>query len=430
MGFFRTRRFFPLFVTQFMGAFNDNLLKNALVMLVTYKLASKQGMDTQQLVTIAGGLFMLPFFLFSATAGQVSDKFSREKITRIIKLVEIFIMVFAAIGFYSGNIWFLLFVLFMMGVHSTFFGPIKFALLPQHLNNDELLLGNAYIEAGTFLAILIGTILGILILQPIGVELVSGLLLAAALTGYISSRYIPESPAPEPELAISKNIWKETWRIVGFARENKRVFLSILGISWFWLVGATYLSQFPAYAKDILSAEPDIVTMFLTIFSIGVGTGSFLCNKLLKGEIKSTYVPISMLGITIFGADLYFATIANIMPAPGMLMGISEFLSSFQRLRILFDLLLIAICSGLYIVPLYAIMQHSSSIQHRARIIAANNVMNAIFMVASALIVLALLSFGFNIPQVFLVMAVANGFVAFYIWRTLPGVREKYAEHH
>lgn len=425
MSFFRSRRFFPLFLTQFLGAFNDNLLKNSLVMLITYRLVSENG-NAQLLVTLAAGLFILPFFLFSATAGQVADKIDRAKITRVIKFVEIIIMLAAAIGFYISSVWFLLAVLFMMGVHSTFFGPIKFALLPQHLKDDELLLGNAYIEAGTFLAILFGTILGgILILHPQGVTLVSFALLLVAIIGYISSRYIPISPAPEPELIIKKNIWKETWHIVGFARENKRVFLCIIGISWFWLVGATYLSQFPTYTKDVLHALPEVVTLLLTVFSVGIGIGSFLCNKLLKGIITSKYVPIAMFGMTLFGVDLYFASVYNTKVISDGLITIGEFTHSLPNLRILFDLLLIAICSGLYIVPLYAIMQHDSSAQHRARIIAANNVMNAIFMVAAALITLALLSANFTIPQVFLFMAIGNGLVGIYIWRLLPKVRKE-----
>lgn len=437
MSFFSSRRFLPLFITQFLGAFNDNLLKNSLVMLITYRLA--QGENAQLLVTLAAGLFILPFFLFSATAGQIADKIDRAKITRVIKFVEIIIMLTATLGFYTGNIWFLMAVLFSMGVHSTFFGPIKFALLPQHLHDEELLLGNAYIEAGTFLAILFGTILGgILVLQPEGETMVSAALLLVAVFGYISSRYISASPAPEPSLVISKNIWRETWHIVGFARENRRVFLCIIGISWFWLVGATYLSQFPTYAKDVLHALPEVVTLLLTVFSIGIGLGSFLCNKLLKGIITSKYVPIAMLGMTLFGVDLYFASVSMILePSPATYMdcinydcgkygkGIAEFAFSLSGLRILFDLLFIAICAGLYIVPLYAIMQHDSKPNQRARIIAANNIINAIFMVVAALITLALLSSHFTIPQVFLLMAIGNGLVAIYIWRLLPKVRKE-----
>jgi acyl-[acyl-carrier-protein]-phospholipid O-acyltransferase/long-chain-fatty-acid--[acyl-carrier-protein] ligase len=426
MQFFSSRRFFPLFTTQFLGALNDNLLKNSLVMLITYQLAEKQGENAQLLVTLAAGLFILPFFLFSATAGQVSDKIDRAKITRVIKLAEIFIMLAAAFGFYLGSIWFLLTVLFLMGVHSTFFGPVKYALLPQHLHGDELLSGNAYIEAGTFLAILLGTILGgVLILHEQGVAVVSGALLAIALLGYFSSRFIPAASAPDPSLAVSLNIGRETWHIIGFARENKRVFLSIIGISWFWLVGATYLSQFPTYAKDVLNAQPEVVTLFLTVFSVGIGIGSFLCNKLLGGAIKSTYVFPAMLGMTLFGIDLFFASNSRGISAGGALIILEEFILSLTGLRILFDLLLISICAGLYIVPLYAIMQHDSSVKHRARIIAANNVMNAVFMVFAALATLAMLSAHFSIPQVFLIMAVANGVVAVYIGKLLPRIRVK-----
>ncbi len=426
MSFFYSRRFLPLFITQFLGAFNDNLLKNSLVMLITYKLASGQDGNAQLLVTLAAGLFILPFFIFSATAGQIADKFDRARITRMVKFVEIIIMFAATLGFYLENAWFLIFVLFMMGTHSTFFGPIKFALLPQHLQDNELLLGNAYIEAGTFLAILFGTILGgVLILHPQGITLVSAALLIIAIAGYISSRYIPVSEAPEPSLIIKKNIWKETWHIVGFARANKRVFLCIIGISWFWLVGATYLSQFPTYAKDVLHAQPSIVTLFLTVFSIGIGIGSFLCNKLLGGQIKSNYVPAAMFGMTLFGIDLYFASIGNSL-ASEPLIGLTEFIASPTNIRILFDLLSVSICSGLYIVPLYAIMQHDSEPRYRARIIAANNIVNALFMVAAAIITLLMLSAHFTIPQVFLLMAIANGLVAIYIYRLLPRIRKNH----
>lgn len=426
MGFFYSRRFFPLFITQFLGAFNDNLLKNALVILITYSLASKENGDAQKLVTAAAGLFILPFFLFSATAGQISDKINRDKITRVIKFVEIIIMLAAALGFYLQSTWFLMTVLFLMGTQSTFFGPIKYSLLPQHLRDDELLLGNAYIEAGTFLSILFGTIVGgVLILLPYGVEMVSVILFIFAVLGYISSRYIPVATAPDPKLKINWNILKETWHIIGFSRENKRVFLSIMGISWFWLVGATYLAQFPTYVKDILYADSGVVTLFLTVFSVGIGVGSFLCNKLLNGKIKSTYVPFAMLGMTIFGVDLYFAGNGAGSAASDVLMSVEDFLKSFSNLRILFDLLLISVCAGLYIVPLYAIMQHDSEAAHRARIIAANNVINAFFMVLSAVATLYLLDLSFTIPQIFLFMAIANGFVAIYIYRLLPKVRNQ-----
>ena len=409
----------PLFLTQFMGAFNDNLLKNALVMLVTYRIAAKTGANAQALVTIAGAVFILPYFIFSATSGQFADKIDRAKLTRIIKLVEIGIMVFATIGFVMENVWFLMFVLFAMGVHSTFFGPIKYALLPQHLHEDELLIGNAYIESGSFLGILLGTILGgVLVLQTGGVYWVSGALLLVAVAGYIASRYIPDAAPPQPDLVVGYNLWKETWHIVGFARENRRVYLCILGISWFWLVGATYLSQFPAFVKDVLHADPSVVTLFLTSFSIGIGVGSFLCNKLLRGHIKTTYVFAAITGISIFGVDLYFASQSYsdmVQAAASSTMSLSGFLSVLCGWRILADLFMIAVSSGIYIVPLYTVMQHDSPPQHRARIIAANNVVNALFMVGSALAILGLFALSLSIPDVFLVMSLLNAAVAFYI---------------
>jgi acyl-[acyl-carrier-protein]-phospholipid O-acyltransferase/long-chain-fatty-acid--[acyl-carrier-protein] ligase len=304
-----------------------------------------------------------------------------------------------------------------MGVHSTFFGPIKYALLPQHLKDDELMSGNALIEAGTFLAILIGTIVGgVIILQENGVAALSGLLFVVAVLGYISSRFIPLAPAPAPELHISYNIFKETLHIVAFAKANKRVFRSILGISWFWFVGATYLSQFPNFVKDVLHSDASVVTLLLTLFSIGIGVGSFLCNALLKGTITSKFVPLAALGMAVFGIDLGLASQAvDFARAEGGLNDFNAFMAHDGSIRILIDLALIATCAGLYIVPLYAIMQHDSDAQVRARIIAANNVYNALFMVASALITLALLSMQMSITHVFLMTASLNIVAAIYI---------------
>lgn len=401
----RTRRFLPLFVTQFLGACNDNLLKNALVMLITYRIA--EAGKAQLLVTFAGGLLILPFFLFSATAGQLADKIDRARLTRFVKLAEICLMCIAAVGFALSSIPLLLFVLFGMGVHSTFFGPIKYALLPQHLHDDELLAGNGYIESGTFLAILFGTITGgLLVLKAGGSAWVSLLMVALALLGYAASRAIPPAPPPDPKLAIDWNIASQTWRIVQFSREDSSVFACIIGISWFWLVGATYLLQFAPFVKGTLHAAPEVVTLFLTLFSVGIGIGSFLCNKLLGGEMKSRYVPIAALGMALFGIDLYLASGA--VHAGAALLGWREFMAMLTGLRIMFDLVMIAVCSGIYIVPLYTIMQHRSAAPHRARIIAANNVVNALFMVAAAVLTLAMLSLRFTIPEVFLVIACGN----------------------
>ncbi|MDX1975235.1 MAG: MFS transporter [Rickettsiales bacterium] len=416
MSLVRSQRFLPLFITQFCGAFNDNMLKNALVMLITYRISAQIGENTQLLVTIAGAIFILPFFLFSATAGQLADKYDRAKLVRIIKITEIIIMAVATIGFLLQSLSVLLISLFAMGTHSTFFSPIRYALLPQHLREHELLTGNAYMEAGTFLAILLGTISGgLIVLRLHGDWLVSGALFAVALIGYISSRSIPAASPPDPGLVISRNIWKETWHIVGFSKQNRAVFICVLGISWFWLIGATYLTQFPVFVKDVLGATPEVVTLFLTIFSIGIGFGSFLCDRLLHGTIHSTYVPWAALGMALFGVDFYFASIYSGFSVGETLIPIEQFLASLAGWRITLDLLGVSICAGLYIVPLYTIMQHRSEIHYRARIIAANNIMNAIFMVGAAFVVLFLLSLSFTIPTIFVVLALANGVVAFYI---------------
>jgi acyl-[acyl-carrier-protein]-phospholipid O-acyltransferase/long-chain-fatty-acid--[acyl-carrier-protein] ligase len=417
MSLLRTKRFLPLFVTQFLGAFNDNLLKNALVMLITYRLAVETGGNAQILVTLAAGIFILPFFLLSATAGQIADKFDRSVVTRIIKLSEIGIMILAIAGFYTYSINLLLVSLFCMGVHSAFFGPIKYALLPQHLHEDELLPGNTYIEASTFLAILLGTIIGgLLVLHDQGILFISLALLIVSITGYISSRFIPSAPPSDPHIVINSNIFVETARSLRYSYQDRTLFLCIVGISWFWLVGATFLAQFPTYAKDILHADETVVTLFLTLFSIGIGVGSFLCNRILKGRIQSTYVPIAALMMSVFGIDLYFASLSPIIPEQGLLHA-GQFMSHIANWRLLGDLFLLSVSAGIYIVPLYAIMQHKSDPSYRARIVAANNIMNALFMVSSAILIIALLTLSFSIPQIFLTIALANLILALYIFK-------------
>ncbi len=415
-----TKRFGPLFWTQFFGAFNDNLFKNALVMLITYRMESAEPGHAQMLVTLAGGLFILPYFLFSATAGQWADRMDRAKMARLVKIVEIVIMGIAVAGLLLNQIYFLLFVLFMLGVQATFFGPIKYALLPQHLAEDELVAGNGLIEAGTFLAILLGTIAGLLALTDIGLWIASATLMVVAGVGYVASRGIPSAPAAQPGLVLDRNIARATWNLVSQTRQPREIWLSILGISWFWLVGAVFLAQFPTMAKDVLHAEGSVVTLFLTVFSLGIGIGSALCNKLLRGRVAATYVPLGALGITLFTLDMVFTMRGVALPAEEALVGFWAFLGVWQHWHILFDLLGVSICAGLYIVPLYALLQARSDPTRTARVIASNNVMNALFMVASSLATLGMLSLGFSIPSVFLVMALANGVVAIWICRLLP----------
>ncbi len=419
----KTKRFLPLFITQFLGAFNDNVFKNALVMFVTFKVASASEGDAQTLVIMAGALFILPYFLFSATAGQMADKYDRAFLARATKIWEMIIVSIGAVGFVVGNAYFLLFVLFCLGIQSTFFGPIKYALLPQHLKENELLAGNAYIEAGTFLAILLGTIAGgLLIMAEGGNMLIAGAMISCALGGYMTSRVIPQADAPMPSLEVNWNIPKQTWDMVQHDRKNRRVFLSILGISWFWVVGAAFLSQFPAYAKDIIGGDETVVTLFLTLFSIGVGIGSLLSIALLKGEVKSTYAPWAAGGIALFSLDLFWVS-HGITPS-ATLMGAWQWMADSTSWRVLFDMLMIAVCGGLYVVPLYAIMQHESEEQHRARTIATNNVMNALFMVLSSLVIIALLKGGTTIPQLFLCLALCNG-VAVVVIRKLKRASPK-----
>jgi acyl-[acyl-carrier-protein]-phospholipid O-acyltransferase/long-chain-fatty-acid--[acyl-carrier-protein] ligase len=421
MSLMTSKRFLPLFLTQFLGAFNDNLFKNALVILITYVIAAKTGENAQLLVTLAAGLFILPFFLFSAPAGQLADKYDKAQMARLTKIAEIVLMIIAALGFYLENTYFLLTVLFCMGIQATFFGPIKYALLPQHLEEKELIQGNAYIEAGTFLAILLGTILGgLLILAPGGSKLVSIGAIVIALLGYITSRFIPAAKPSEPDLRINPNIAQETWRIVAHTSKQRDVFLSILGSSWFWLVGATFLAQFPTYAKDVIHGDQTVVTLLLTMFSVGIGVGSVLCNKLLRGLVQATYVPLAAILISVFTIDLYFASQHLPQADATHLVTAWQFAESPTHWRILFDLFMVSVSAGIYIVPLYAIMQDRSDPTTRARTIASNNILNSLFMVASAIMTLVMLKYNFTIPEVFLTTAILNGLVAVYICKLLP----------
>ncbi len=416
----KTRRFGPLFWTQFLGAFNDNLFKNALIILIAFRLTEEQ--NAALLITAATGIFILPYFLFSATAGQLADRMDRAQMARWVKIVEILIMAVATLGFLGHHVYFLMVVIFMLGVQATFFGPIKYALLPQHLGESELVAGNGLIEAGTFLAILLGTIAGgQVILTAWGPELVSAALLLVAGAGYVASRHIPSAPPAQANIALDRNIFRATWQLVNQVRTPRDIWLSILGISWFWLVGAVFLAQLPSFAKDVLLSDNGVVTLFLTVFSVGIGIGSALCNKLLRGRVAATYVPLGAVGITLFIIDLYFTSRGGIVPDGVLgLLSVSRFLGYGAHWHILFDLAMIAFCAGIYIVPLYAILQARSDPKRTARVIAANNVMNALFMVAASLGTMLMLKLGFTIPQIFLTMAVANGAVAVWICRLLP----------
>ncbi len=413
------RRFGPFFLTQFLGAFNDNIFKNALIILIAFQGAKLASADTNTLINLSAGLFILPFFLFSATFGQLADKYEKPRMIRLIKLMEIAIMLGVALAFYLGSLPLLIGLLFLMGTQSTLFGPIKYSILPQLLKEEELVGGNGLVETGTFLAILLGTMVGgILIgLPEVGVMLVSITLVAVALLGYLASRSIPFLRPVAPELRINWNPLTETWRNFHFMRRNRTVFLSILGISWFWLFGATYLAQLPNYTKLTLGGNEQVVTLLLTLFSVGIGLGSLLCERLSGHKVELGLVPFGSIGLSVFSIDLFFAQ-PNVVS--GELMGAAHFLQSPGSWRIIADVGLIGMFGGFYIVPLYALVQQRSEPSHRSRIIAGNNILNALFMVFSAIMAIVLLNAGLSIPQLFLVTALLNVLVAIYIYSLVP----------
>lgn len=413
------RRFAPFFGTQFLGAFNDNLFKNALIVLLTFQAASWTALAPGVLSNLAAGIFILPFFLFSATAGQLADKYDKAKLTRLVKVLEMLIMGIAALGFSLHSLTVLFAALFLLGLHSTLFGPVKYAILPQHLREDELVGGNALVEAGTFVAILIGTLAGGLLAgaggDPVWVAYAG---LAVAAIGYLTSRAIPVAPAPAPTLVVSLNPLSETWRNIGFARANRTVFLSILGISWFWLYGALFLAQFPAYAKDVLGGGESSVTLLLATFTIGIGMGSLLCDRLSGKHVEIGLVPFGSIGLTLFGLDLAFA---SPVPLPGAVaLSVPALLAQFSTWHVLFDLFALGLFGGFFIVPLYTLIQLRSAPEHRARIIAANNILNALFMVVGALTAAGLLGSGVTIPALFGIAALCNIGVAIYIYGLVP----------
>ena len=415
------RRFLPLFITQFLGALNDNIIKNALVILITYKVSQLSSSSIELLIVSVSGIFILPFFLFSAISGQIADKYNKTTLIRMVKMVEIGIILLAVIGFHQVSISLLLLVIFLMGTHSTFFGPLKYALLPEHLQEDELVSGNSFIEAGTFIAILIGTLLGglLILAEPYGTILLSIVAFAAAIGGLVSSYYIPQAIPIAPDLKINPRIFAETLEVLRYTAKDRHLFLAILGISWFWFVGATFLAQFPGYTKNVLHGEGEIVTLFLTIFSLGIGLGSFLCTRLLGSTVSIIYLPAAALGITLFGVALSSSS-SHYSYTGNDLQSLGAFLSHISNWRILFDLAGIAVCGGIYIVPLYAFLQQQSESGHRARVIAANNIINSLFMVASAIIIGIMLMVGFSIPAIFFTVAMLNSVVALYIIIAFP----------
>ncbi|MDR2689083.1 MAG: MFS transporter [Azoarcus sp.] len=414
------RRLLPLFLTQFLGAFNDNAYKQALLVLLGFNAIAWTDMEPGVLPNLAAGIFILPFFLFSATAGQLADKFDKAWLARATKALEIVIILLAGAGFWLHSLSVLFAALFLLGLQSTLFGPVKYAILPQHLRDDELVGGNALVEAGTFVAILFGMIAGgLLIKGDGGGAWIVGVCLVAALAGFWASCRIPAAPAPAPELKITFNLLAETWRCVGFARRERSVLLSILGISWFWAYGSLLLVQLVSYTQSVLGGDEGAVIFLLAVFSIGIGCGSLLCDRLTRRRGKTVepgLVPLGALGMTIFGVDIAFAGSAS----TGTVLPLAELLRAATLWHVAGDLLLLGIFGGIYCVPLYALVQQRSPVDCRARVVAANNILNALFMVLGALGASAFLALGHGIPMLFLLAAALHGVVTVYIFSIVP----------
>ncbi len=413
-------------MTQFWGAFNDNMFKTALITLVAFHAASLTSMDSAMLVTILPGIFILPYFLFSATAGQLADKFEKSKIIRLVKIFEIGIMLFASAGFFLHNIWLLSIALFMMGMHSTLFGPVKYAYLPQHLGEHELMGGNGMVEMGTFVAILLGQVLGAWLAIQHPHELITSVaILMIAVLGYWHSRGVPDSPAQEPTLKINWNPLTETYRSIRFIWHHLAVWLASIAISWFWVYGATLLAQFPNFARSVLHGDESVFILLLTTFSMGIGIGSLLCEKLSRGKVELGLVMFGGIGITLFSIDLYFA--GSHIQAHWSQQGLLDYMAFIKtqfdmqgnlvlsHWRLILDVILVGLFGGFYIVPLYAFVQTRAQKSHQSRVIAATNILNAIFMVVSAGFSLWIFNQGLNILELFLTTALLNLFVMMYL---------------
>jgi 1-acyl-sn-glycerol-3-phosphate acyltransferase len=415
----RERRFAPFFWTQFLGAANDNVFKNAFVVFVTFHAASRLGVDAGMIVNLIGAVFILPFMVFSATSGQLADKSEKSALIRWIKAFEIAIMLIGLGGFALGSVTMLFVTLALLGVHSTLFGPVKYAILPQHLRDEELVGGNGMVEMGTFVAILLGTIAGGLAvaIEPNGPLLAAALTIVIAIAGWLASRRIPYTPPVAPALAINWNPATETWRNLAIARENVVVWRAMLGISWFWFYGAIYLAQLPAFTQRVLGGDEHVFTLLLALFSVGIGAGSLLCERLSGRNVEIGLVPFGSIGLTLFAVDLWLASRSL---GASTQAGIGAFLAIGAHWRVAIDIVLIGVFGGFYTVPLYALLQARSQPSHRARIIAANNILNALFIIGSAAVAIGLLAAGVSIPALFLVVGVLNALVAGWIYALVP----------
>ena len=413
------RRFAPFFWTQFGGAGNDNLFKFAFTVMVAYRAEAATALSTGLMVNLIAALYILPFVLFSATSGQLADKYDKAVLMRRVKTLEIAIMALALWGFVTANLPALLACAFGMGLHSTLFGPAKYAYLPQHLDTAELTGGNGMTEMGTFVAILLGNLAGGLVMAFERGPLIAGLAcVAVALLGWTAARFIPPTAAVDPQLRINWNPFTETARNLRLAAADRTVLQALLAISWMWFYGVAFLTQFPVFAKDVLGGNEAVASLLLAVFSIGIALGSVACEWLARGRVEIGLVPLGAIGMTAFGIDLYFATLH--LPHEAVLQDVLPFVRDPAHWRVMLDLFLLSASAGIYSVPLYAFIQHRVAETHRARVIAASNMLNALFMIACAAYCAVLLTAGVGVPMLLLTVAVFNALVVAWLVRTQP----------
>lgn len=422
---FRSRRFTPMFFTQFLGAFNDNFFKQALLLLLTYSAAAKLGSSVSLLNNLAAMLFILPFFLFSALAGQLADKYEKSWLTWYIKVLEVVIMVLATFGLIFEIYWLLFVALFLLGAQSTFFGPIKYAYLPQAMHQDELVGANALFQTGTSLSILMGMMVaGLFIQMDNHLYWVSAMALLIASLGLLASKFIPSMPAVQPNMKIDWNIWRTSMDTIKYLYSLPLLFFIIIGNSWFWFYGATFLTQTPEFSKVILNGNESVVIFLLTLFSVGVAIGSLLCKTLTKNQVSFRLLPFGIAGLSLFAIDLYFS-LSGLNIESNTLLGISELSSVSGSWRVFADLFLLGFSGGIYIVPLYAAMQAYSPVTHGARVIGANNIFNAIFMVTSAIFSIVILNLlQLSLPQLFLVTGLLNIMFGIFLYSKLKRYKD------
>ncbi|OMO20116.1 MFS transporter [Vibrio lentus] len=412
------KRFLPYFITQFLGAFNDNIFKNVLLLFVAFASVDTLPISSNLFINLAAGLFILPFFLFSALAGVLADKYEKSWFIRKVKLLEVVIMSLGAIGFIYESYAILLLLLFLMGTQSAFFGPVKYALLPQQLESKELVSGNALVETGTFLAILIGTLGAGIIASEENSKLIAAVCIVTfAVLGYLASYFIPEAPSNAPDLKVKWQPITLTRQTLAIAKKDRPTFQALMAISWFWFLGATYLTQFPNFTKVYLNGTESAVAFLLALFSVGIAIGSLACDKLSNHRIEIGIVPMGSLGISIFG----FLMAVSIPDALPDFDSFKSFVSYSELWPLFTYLLLLGMSGGIFIVPLYSLMQFRAKPTERAQVIAGLNIYNSLFMVGSAVLGIVFLSvLQLSIPQLFALLAVFNTLVMFALFYQVP----------